>query len=240
MPSARTLFGRIVRLPLSLIPSETEVRILRGPLRGKKWIVGAASHACWTGSYEAERLRALADSIVPGATVYDIGANVGIYSLLASSLVGPSGTVYAFEPLARNLRYLRRHIALNQLQNCVVLELAVSNLEGTRRFSAASWDYSMGRLSPKGEISVQSITLDSCIYGEKGLRPPDLVKIDVEGAELEVLQGGARVLTEFHPAVFVEIHGALLHADCRAFLVAKGYRIEEGYGRLAATWMPST
>jgi FkbM family methyltransferase len=236
LPTSQTLFAKILRLPLSLIPRETEVRILRGPLRGKKWIVGAASHACWTGSYEVDRLSAFGDAIAPGATAYDVGANVGIYTLLASLRAGPSGKVYAFEPVERNLRHLRRHVMLNRAENCAIVEAAVSNTEGIRRFSAAAWEFSMGRLSPDGEIEVSSVSLDGCIYGERGFRPPDIIKIDVEGAEWEVLEGASRAITEFHPVIFIEVHGTKLHADCRAFLVEKGYRVEEGYARTTATW----
>ncbi len=240
MHSPRTSLGKILRLLLSLIPSEAQVRILRGPLRGRKWIVGAGSNACWVGTYEVDRLRALAAAMTQGAVVYDVGANVGIYSLLASLRVGASGMVYAFEPLKRNLQYLRRHLELNNVQNCLILETAVGNIEGTRRFSAASWDFSMGRLSAEGEILVPSTTLDSCIYGEKGLRPPNIIKIDVEGAEFEVLQGASRALSELRPAIFLEIHGTQLHTDCRTLLEAKGYRVEEGYGQLTATWRSPT
>jgi FkbM family methyltransferase len=236
MAQATTL-SRILRLPLSLIPSDAQIPILRGPLRGKKWIVGAGPHACWVGTYEVDLLRAFAASFAPGSVVYDVGANVGIYSLLASSRVGPSGMVYAFEPQPRNLLYLRRHMTLNHVQNCVILETAISNTAGTLRFSAASLEPSMGRLSPEGEVLVPSTTLDRCIYGEKGLRPPNVLKIDVEGAEWDVLQGATRALAEFHPKIFLELHGTQLHADCRAFLVAMGYRIEdERYGHFTATW----
>jgi FkbM family methyltransferase len=227
---------KILKLPLSLIPRDAEVPILRGPLRGKKWIVGAASHAYWVGSYEVDTLNAFAASITESATVYDVGANVGIYSLLASSRMGPFGKVYAFEPLERNLRYLRRHLTLNHVQNCEILETAVCDTEGTRRFAQAAQDFSMGHFSSEGDMLVPSTTLDSCIYGEKRLRPPHVVKIDVEGAELEVMQGASRALSVFHPKIFLEIHGTQLHSDCRAFLVAQGYSIEEKYGRLTATW----
>jgi FkbM family methyltransferase len=238
MFSSQTLLGKILRLPLALLPRETEVRILRGPLRGKKWIVGASSHACWAGTYEVDRLNAFAEAISPTSTVYDIGANVGIYSLLASMKVGLSAKVYAFEPLERNLRYLRRHMTLNQVQNCIILEAAVSNTEGKLRFSSAPWEYSMGRLSKDGEIEVSSVTLDNCIYGERRLSPPDIVKIDVEGAELEVLEGASKTLSEFHPIILVEVHGVQQHTDCRNFLIAKSYRVEEAYGQLTATWVP--
>ena len=88
----------------------------------------------------------------------------------------------------------------------------------------------MARLSPNGELIVPATTLDACVYGSDALRPPDVLKIDVEGAELPVLQGGFRTISEFHPAVFLELHGAQLHADCRAFLLGKGYRIDDAYG----------
>jgi FkbM family methyltransferase len=235
MLSPAAMLAKILRLPFSLIPPEAEVRILSGPTRGKKWIKGAGPNSYWVGTYESARIRGLASATTQGAVVYDVGANVGIYSLLASVRVGPSGSVYAFEPLERNLRYLRRHIALNNLQNCLVVESAVSNTEGTRSFAAATYESSMARLSPHGEISVASTTLDSCIYGEKRLRPPDIIKIDVEGAELEVLEGSNRAIAEFRPTIFCEIHGTRLHAECRSFLLAKGYRVTDGYGQLTAT-----
>jgi len=240
MLSSGTLLTKILRFPLSLIPPEAEVRILRGPLRGKRWIVGAGPNACWVGTYEVARVRAFANAVARGAVVYDVGAHVGIYSLLASLRVGPSGRVYAFEPLDRNLRYLRRHVTLNNLQNCVILEEAVCNREGTLPFSAAAWSSSMAHLSSDGETLVPSTTLDNCIYGEKGFRPPDVVKIDVEGAEFEVLEGASRALSEFHPTIFLEVHGTQLHAECRAYLLTKGYSIEEGYGQLMATWRSVT
>jgi Methyltransferase FkbM domain len=63
-------------------------------------------------------------------------------------------------------------------------------------------------------------------------------KIDVEGAEMEVLQGSQQSIAEFRPAIFLEIHGTQLHADCRAFLSKMDYHIEEGYGELTATSAP--
>jgi FkbM family methyltransferase len=121
------------------------------------------------------------------------------------------------------------------VQNCTAFEEAVFNEQGTRRFSTAASDSCTARLSPDGEIQVPSTTLDTCIYGAKRLRPPDIIKVDVEGAELEVLEGSHRALAEFHPTIFLEIHGIQLHADCRAFLSKRGYHIAEAYAQLIAT-----
>jgi FkbM family methyltransferase len=232
-------FSKILRWPLSLIPRDTKVRILGGPIRGMKWVKGAGPNAYWIGTYEVVRMREFAAALKQGDVAYDVGANVGIYSLCASFEVGNSGWVYAFEPLERNLNYLRQHLALNNLQNCTVLETAICNTEGTLAFSAADWQPSMARLSPSGEIAVPSTTLDMCIYGEQRLRPPNVIKIDVEGAEFEVLSGATRGITEFHPTIFLEIHGNELHRACRDFLVAKGYSVEDGYGKLTAKWKPT-
>jgi len=239
MKSSQTLLGRILRTPLAFIPRDAELPILRGPLRGKKWIAGAATHGYWAGTYETALLKTFAGAIYPGNAIYDVGANVGIYSLLASIRTGPAGSVYSFEPVERNLTYLRRHMALNRVENCTLVQAAVSDSDGTQRFAAAAWDHSMGHLSAEGEIEVRCVTLDSCIYGETGFRPPDVIKIDVEGAEREVLRGASRAIAEFHPAVFVEVHGGQNHVDCKAFLIANGYHVEESWGRLTATRPPS-
>jgi FkbM family methyltransferase len=204
-----------------------------------KWVKGAGPNAYWVGTYEVVRMREFVDALKQGHVVYDVGANVGIYSLHASFEVGSSGWVYAFEPLERNLRYLREHLALNNLRNCTVLESAICNTEGMIAFSIADWEPSMARLSPRGEITVPSTTLDICIYGEKRLKPPNVLKIDVEGAELEVLLGATRGIAEFHPTIFLEIHGPELHRDCRDFLVAKGYSVKDAYGQLTAKWKPT-
>jgi len=81
-----------------------------------------------------------------------------------------------------NVRYLLQHVALNRLENCSVLVTAASDTDGMLKFSAASWESSMGRLSAEGELEVPSVTLDPCVYGERRLRPPNVMKIDAPTA----------------------------------------------------------
>ena len=96
-----TLVGKLLRAPLRLIPRSMVVPILQGALRGKKWTVGSSTHGCWLGSFEYEKQKALQCAIKTGQVVYDIGANVGFYSLFASVLVGEAGHVYSFEPFRK-------------------------------------------------------------------------------------------------------------------------------------------
>jgi hypothetical protein len=94
--SPRDLFPDILRWICSLIPSETEFRTLRGPIRGMKWVKGAGPNAYWIGTYEVARLREFSDAVNPGDVAYDVAANVGIYSLHARARAERAGRVYSF------------------------------------------------------------------------------------------------------------------------------------------------
>ena len=96
--SDSTFVGMALRLPLRLIPRRAVVRILQGPLRGKRWIVGSSDHGCWLGSYEAAKLKKITELVRPGMVCWDVGANAGLYTLLFAELVGRAGRVFAFEP----------------------------------------------------------------------------------------------------------------------------------------------
>src|SRR5581483_1847479 len=121
---------KAVRKILRRIPPETVLPVLTGPLRGTRWIVGASRNAYWLGTYERSKCKVFAAAIAEGDVVYDVGAHVGYYTLLASKLVGARGHVYAFEPLPANLEFLERHLKLNQITNVTVVPAAVSDATG--------------------------------------------------------------------------------------------------------------
>lgn len=217
------MIRRILRGSLSLIPRDARIPILTGPLRGNKWIVGSATHGCWIGWYEQGAQRAFVESIRPGDVVFDIGANVGFFTLLASRRVGEAGRVYAFEPLPRNLAYLDVHLRANGITNTEVIPLAVSDRSGTGRFSVAE-SAAMGKISSEGSIEVRLASLDELIASCVVVRP-HFMKIDVEGAESEVLAGAAVLLREEPPIIHLSAHGISQYQRCRSTLQHLGYQI---------------
>lgn len=237
--SRRSILGRLLRAPLTLVPSSKPVRILTGKVRGLRWIPESAIHRCWMGWYESDKQRLIAKEVRPGSIFYDVGANVGFYTLLAATLVG-SGKVFAFEPSPRNLTYLRRHIALNNLANVSVFESAISDRDQVLHFHIERTGFG-GSLSDEGEgIDVESVTLDGLLSGGK-IPPPDYIKMDIEGAELMALRGAEQLLRTHHPEIFLATHGHDVDRECCELLKSLGYSIDRlspsapnGYGELLA------
>ncbi len=222
--SSTGLLGRLLRAPLRAIPPGARVRVLQGPLRGARWIVGSATHGCWLGTYESEKQRALSSLLKAGQTLFDVGANAGFYTLLGSKLVGPGGKVFAFEPLPANLGHLREHLRINHVTNTEVIAAAVGRSKGRLQFAEAA-SPSMGRLDPGGGLEVDVVSLDELVAAG-AVRPPDLIKMDIEGGEVEALKGARVVLATHRPQLLLATHGWELHRDCCALLRGLGYGIE--------------
>jgi FkbM family methyltransferase len=183
-------------------------------MRGMKWISGSGTHGCWLGSYEYQKQRRFDEAIAPGSMVWDIGANVGLYTLLASRR---AARVVAVEPLPENLVYMEKHLRLNGISNVEVVAAAVGQERGRQSFCTGE-NRSVGHLGV-GTSEVDVITLDSMIkeYGS-----PGVIKIDVEGAEYSVLQGAKQCLAA-GPKIFLATHSPELANQCCAFLRSIGY-----------------
>ena len=147
------------------------------------------------GAFEPETVRLVQTLIRPGSVVVDVGACLGFYTLLAAQLAGPGGTVYAFEPDPRNVRWLRPNIRINHCQNVTVIPSAVSDGSGVRQFFPHQSDPSQSSLHTTARwarhIPVQAVTLDDVLDG----RRVDLIKLDIEGGELRALEGLRRTIT---------------------------------------------
>lgn len=227
--SYRSFLGRMVRWPLRMIPKGMVLPILQGQLRGKRWIVGAGEHGYWLGSYEIKKRLAFESKIKAHSVVYDIGANVGFYSLLAAHLSGPEGKVYAFEPLSRNVDFIRRHAALNRFANIEVFEAAVSDHSGESFFDPGA-SIATGHLSEAGTVKVRLVRLDD-LLATGSITPPDTMKVDVEGAEYAVVRGAQRLIDQFRPTIFLDTHGRDVHDLTLSFLAGYGYHFEILDGR---------
>jgi len=222
--SSETRLGRLLRLPFKLLPSGAVVRILRGPARGKRWISDSTTRGFWLGYWELKNQRLFAAALHPGDVVYDIGAHVGLYTLVSSIAVGENGHVFAFEPLPRNAFFLRRHISLNRIKNCTVVEAAVSNINGSRQFEPTSHD-TAGHFSQSGAATVHTIELDEFFRSAQGRRP-NAMKINAEGAELEVLQGAKQLLHDSSPLIFLSLHSEEMAQACNDLLTSMGYSVK--------------
>ncbi len=232
----QSLLGRCLRFPLRFIPRESMVRIRRGPAKGMKWIVGSSNHGCWLGTYELEKQLALQKAVRKGMVVYDIGAQAGFYTLFFSRVVGEDGKVYAVEPLAENLRYLLAHIQLNELRNVEVIAAALCEKSGLENFSIDR-ERSQNRLVASGKsiLRVPTLSLDDLIEGQ-GCAPPNLIKMDVEGAEVRILQGARTTLDRSRPILFIALHGEEQRRACWEILKDTDYRVCDIEGRELSDW----
>jgi len=167
----------------------------------------------WYGFYEKTEVLAWESLITPNATVLDIGANIGYYSLVAAPRAA-KGRVFAFEPQASPLSRLRKNIDLNRLTNLIAIPLGVSDAPGSATlYLAGASNEGMGSLRKGEDFSaatetIQLVRLDDWCR-ENGVHP-DFIKMDIEGAEYNALLGMNRVLREDRPVLFIEIDGNLL------------------------------
>ena len=143
-----------------------------------------------------------------------MGANIGLFSLVASAITGESGKVYAFEPYSKNFDKLLRHVNLNRLGNVVAERLAVSDKSGWIDIKANDDDDNDGMISAyvdrfTSSETVPTIDLDQYIK-DNIKQPIRFVKIDIEGGEYLAVKGMSTTLAKDHPVVMVEINPDIL------------------------------
>ncbi len=196
-----------------LVPRDSLVwvQIRRGPAQGV-WLHlnPRTGHTYFEGVSEPEVQTALAQYLRPGMVFYDIGANIGFFSLLAAGIVGENGRVIAFEADPEIAARLRLHVMHNGFRTISVEEKAVWSEPSTVFFArtdpAISPDRGLGHVvSNRADdtIQVDAVTLDEYV---QSVPAPDFLKCDVEGAEVEVFRGAQRLLAEKRPAILCEMH----------------------------------
>jgi FkbM family methyltransferase len=175
------------------------------------------------GCFEPNEFAFLDRMLKPGMVFIDGGANEGVYTVFAAARLGPTGRVIAVEPSPRELARLRRNLALNKMRRVTVVDAALADRPGSVLLLVAETKHggqnTLGAFAYHGVASVetrevQAITLDE-LAAEHGLTQLDVLKLDVEGAELRALQGGAGVLAAFRPLIMIEVlEPALNHQGC--------------------------
>jgi FkbM family methyltransferase len=158
----------------------------------------------YNGGFEISEVEFLRQSIKPGNVLLDIGANGGLFTVIAAKIIGDKGHVYACEPGIRELRILRNNIAVNNLNNVTVIDSAIGDKETQTQFAIA-YDGALNSLAqtshPSQEIesweTVNMTTVDALIAKHK-IEKVDFLKIDVEGAENLVFKGAKKLLSSAH------------------------------------------
>jgi FkbM family methyltransferase len=188
----------------------------------------------WLGTYEPEVTRAVHLLVHPGMTAYDLGANIGYFTVLLAKAVGETGRVVAVEPLPANLDRLRAAVQLNRMEQRIrVVPKAVGAVGGSARFLVHR-SPGMGRLEAGGAhgsgfesaIDIEVVSLDDLVH-RQGFPLPDVVKIDLEGSEVEALRGMKKILREARPALIIETHGQAEARGVWDLLTAAGYSLRD-------------
>ena len=179
--------------------------------------------------------------------VLDIGAHIGLVTMPISRLLAPGGKVFAFEPSLANRETLKRHLALNDIDNVEI----VGSLVGDRDLAEVTFYEHTGISGMNTRAPVKSpdqysttlrtqTTLDS-FCAKHGIRP-DIIKIDVEGAEFSVLEGASSILAEARPLLIVSVHPQHLEAlgrnagELHGLAAASGYTVSDTDGRHVDTF----
>lgn len=189
----------------------------------------------WNGpNYERKESKFIRRYLKPGMVFFDVGSNVGYYTLLAAPLVGKNGKVHAFEPVSEQHADLRANLERNQLQNVVPERLIVTDRTGTMEINLGAED-NAGTASvnlvyreDRPTERVDCTTLDKYLH-ERGVTRLDVLKIDVEGHEPFVLRGMKETLRTLRPLLLVEVRSDMLEEvgssreDLFAQIAAHGY-----------------
>lgn len=160
------------------------------------------------GYYEPETVNFLGLYLKPGMTFLDIGANIGLHTLIGSSAVGSRGEVHAFEPDPFLCDVVKRNLSLNNRENTIINNVAVARQDGTKPlFLSSAESFGTTSFLPAEnysglKLSVVTTSIDAYVRS-RHLRQVDLIKLDIEGGELEALEGARGVLKDYPEAVLI-------------------------------------
>jgi len=217
--------------------------VLSGPAKGLRFrfdLLTRLETALLLGTYEKAELALAAQICQPGWTVWDCGSYMGYYTALFARLVGPQGRVVAFEADFRNLARTKEHIALNQFSNVQFVHTAIGPPVGQTEFilsnntnshipsayvGATQEEYRRDSEQVDDRIRVRCLSLDQAC-AEENLSPPDLIKIDIDGAEKEALPHAYKIAKSKKPFILLELHNPECSVAAWEFAQKTGYSLQ--------------
>jgi FkbM family methyltransferase len=233
------LFGAWTRL-LGDEDGRLKVITLTGPAKGMRFrldLVGNYEMSYFLGNYECEVVDRLNIFVMPGWVVWDVGTHVGYYTCLFARLVGTAGKVVAVDADPRNLARTRQHVAMNGFANVTFVAAAIGTpdaevdlvlSEGTNSHLSGTWigakreDYAAPRAREITKVKCKS--LDQLLID--GTAPtPNLIKLDIDGAELWALQYLDTIATTIRPMFLIELHNPQCDEAVWRFASQRNYRI---------------
>ena len=186
----------------------------------------------WTGTYESYFAGRLASAVRKGTVALDIGSWHGFFAGVMAAQ--GAGKIHVFEPLPANIERIQQLISLNPDKQIVLHACAVGNRE-TEMDLVLMPETSMSKLEESSfqasdtsdnRLRVRVRSIDTMVFNGE-IESPELIKLDVEGAEMMVLEGAKKTLQMHHPEIFAEIHSTDLLEQCTSFLTTHGYLIED-------------
>ena len=165
------------------------------------------------GGYEEAELNYIANTVRPGATVIDVGANIGIFTISLAVAVGENGRVWSFEPLMENLKRLKENINLNGSKNIDLFPVGLGDFCGELdMYLSNDLAYASTTRLVNKQISVETRKIEirrlDDLWQEAERPQVDFIKIDVEGSEINVLHGAKKLITTCKPRIIIEAHNS--------------------------------
>ena len=187
------------------------------------------------GGYEEAELNYIANNIRSGATVIDVGANVGIFTISLAYAVSEKGRVWSFEPLVENLERLQENIHLNGLKNIDVFPVGLGNFCGNLDMHLSNdLAYATSRRPVNKKIEVETRQTEvrrlDDLWQEAERPQVDFIKIDVEGAEIDVLHGARELISACSPQIIIEAHKHQQLKLLSEFFKEVDYSLHQPYG----------
>ena len=220
------LAGGLLRRIARHYPEGSVVAIRWGEAKGLLW---RRHHryvnGYWVGVYELPLQHAISNRLSSGKTFFDVGANAGFFTLVAAKVVGASGNCVAFEPLPKNAESVLEQLELNGFNHCHLVQKAVASECGLVNLSFSSDGDPTAHLveaqNESSALKIQATTLDEAF---KAWGAPNLIKLDVEGAEAVVVEGAKTMLAACHPTWIIELHGSDQELCVKELLSRYGYQ----------------